>query len=839
MISNLWQDTRYGARMLRKSPAFTAVAVLSLALGIGANTAIFTLLNAVILKNLPVHAPDQLVLFSDSPNEGTSFGDPPRDRWKLFSYSSYEYLRDHNESLDGLCAFRSGEARLSVRMDNVAGGNAQRAQGHLVSGNYFTVLGVKSKLGRLLTPDDDKTSSKPAAVISHRYWKNEIDSDPQVVGRTVSINGQPFTIVGVTPPEFFGERVRRAPDYWLPLAFQPQIEMDESFLADKTVFWLNLMARLKPGVSAESAQANLNVALQQFLTDQAGSNITDERRATIQGSHVELVSGGRGVSGLRFSYSEPLWMLMAIVGLVLLIACANVGNLLLSRSASRETEISLRLALGARRARIVRQLLTESILLSVIGGALGLLFAGWGVDALVKLVARNSPLDVQPDAMVLGFTVGVSLLSGAIFGLAPALRASSTDLSSALKAKSSRVGGLKLRLSLAPTLIVSQVALSLVLLIGAGLFSRSLLKLQHEELGFNRNNVLLVGIDTRLAGYKPKELSGLYGRLLERLGSVPGVRATSVATYSPLSGLSRTSSITVAGYTPPNDEELIVSDMLIGPNYCATLDLPLLMGRELGLQDTPASAKVAVVNQTFAQLFFPSENPIGHRFGYGDQIKNSGDIEIVGVMGDVKYESAKEKPLPTVYRPILQVQDAGAYTSNLEIRTEGNSLNIADTVRSAIAQVDDKLPIVGVTSFDKQLDDSLRQERLIAQLVSFFGALALLLACVGLYGVMGHAVARRTNEIGIRMALGAGRQGILWMVLRETLVLVLAGIVIGIPVALGAARLISAQLYGLNGADPLTLAGAVTVLIAVAAVSGSLPARRASEVDPMVALRYE
>ena len=839
MISNLWQDTRYGARMLRKSPAFTAVAVLSLALGIGANTAIFTLLNAVILKNLPVHAPDQLVLFSNSPSEGTSFGDPPRDRWKVFSYPSYEYLRDHNESLDGLCAFRSGQARLSVSMDNLAGGKAQRAQGHLVSGNYFSLLGVKSTIGRLLTPEDDITSANPAAVISHRYWKNEINSDPQVVGRTVLINGHPFTIVGVTPPEFFGERVRRAPDYWLPLAFQPQVEMDESFLATQNIYWLNLMARLKSGVSAESAQANLNVALQQFLTDQAGSTITDERRATIQGSHVELVPGGRGVSGLRFSYSEPLRMLMAIVGLVLLIACANVGNLLLSRSASRQTEVSLRLALGASRARIVRQLLTESVLLSVIGGALGLLIAGWGVDALVKLVARSSPLDVQPDALVLGFTVGVSLLSGVVFGLAPALRASRTDLSSALKAKSSRVGGLKLRLSLAPALIVSQVALSLVLLIGAGLFSRSLLKLQHEELGFIRDNVLLVDIDTRLAGYKPQELSGLYGRLLERLGTMTGVRATSVATYSPLSGLSRTSSITVAGYAPQNDEESTVSDMLIGPNYCETLGLPLLMGREIGFQDTPASSKIAVVNEAFAKFFFPNENPIGHHFGYGDQVKNGGDIEIVGVIGDVKYQSAKEKPLPTVYRPILQVQEPGAYTSNLEIRTEGNSLNIADTVRSAIAQVDDKLPIVGVTSFDKQLDDSLRQERLIAQLVSFFGALALLLACVGLYGVMGHAVARRANEIGIRMALGAERSGILWMVLRETLTLVLVGIVIGIPVALGASSLIAAQLYGLSGADPLTLAAAVILLTVVAAVSGYLPARRASQVDPMVALRYE
>jgi predicted permease len=501
--------------------------------------------------------------------------------------------------------------------------------------------------------------------------------------------------------------------------------------------------------------------------------------------------------------------------------------------------MALRLALGASRARVVRQLLTESVVLAAIGGALGLLLAGWGVDALVTLVARTSPLDVHPDALVLGFTVGVSLLAGVVFGLAPALRASRTDLSSALKAKSSRVGGLKLRIGLASALIVSQVALSLVLLIGAGLFARSLLKLEHEDLGFNRENVLLVDIDPRLAGYKPKELSALYRQLLDRLGVLPGVRSTSIATYSPLSGKGKSSSITVAGYTPQTGEDMVVSDMLIGPSYCSTLGLPLRLGREIGPQDTPGSARVAVVNEAFAQSFFNGENPVGRRFSFGDEEKDAQDIEIVGVIGDVKYDSAREKPVPTAYRPILQVQDQGAYSSNLEIRTEGDPLVAASGVRSAIAQVDDKLPIVGVTSFSKQLADSLRQERLIAQLVSFFGALALTLACVGLYGVMGHAVSRRTNEIGIRMALGAKSQSILWMVLRETLILVAAGVAIGVPVALAAARLVSTQLYGLSAADPLTLAAAVTLLIAVAALAGYLPARRASRVDPMVALRYE
>ena len=839
MIGDLWQDTRYGTRMLRKSPGFTAVAVLSLALGIGANTAIFTLLNSVLLESLPVDQPEQLVLFADTTGEGTSVGDPPKGQWQRFSYPVYEYLRDRNESLEGLCAFRSGEARLGVRMGGGSGEAVQRAQGHLVSGNYFTVLGANSMMGRVLMPEDDAASARPATVISYRYWKEQCNADPLIVGKSVALNDASFTIVGVTPPEFFGERVRQSPDFWLPLAFQSQVEMHESALTDQTVYWLNLMGRLKPGVRTEQAQADVNVALQQFLTGQAGAQITDERRKAIQGSYVQLTAGGRGISGLRFRYSEPLRMLMAIVVLVLLIACANVGNLLLSRSASRQTEMSLRLALGASRARVVRQMLTESVVLASIGGAIGLLLARWGVDALVRLVARTSPVDVRPDALVLGFTAAISLLAGVIFGLAPALRASRTDLSTALKAKSSRVGGLKLRFGLAPALIVSQVALSLVLLVGAGLFARSLLKLEHEDLGFNGENVLLVDIDPRLAGYKPKELSGLYRQLLDRLGTLPGVRSTSIATYSPMSGSGRTSNISVQGYLPEPGDEMDVSNMLIGPSYCQTLGLPLLLGREIGMQDTPASAKVAVVNEAFAKTFFHGENPVGRRFGFGDDLKQSGDIEIVGVIGDVKYESAKEKPVPTCYRPILQVQDQGAYSSNLEIRTEGDPLGAVSNVRSAIAQVDDKLPIVGLTSFSKQLADSLRQERLIAELVSFFGALALMLACVGLYGVMGHAVARRTNEIGIRMALGAQSHSILWMVLRETLILVLTGICIGVPVALAAGRLVSTQLYGLNAGDPLTLAAAVTLLIAVAALAGYLPARRASRVDPMVALRYE
>ena len=463
-----------------------------------------------------------------------------------------------------------------------------------------------------------------------------------------------------------------------------------------------------------------------------------------------------------------------------------------------------------------------------------------GVDALVALVARTSPLDVSPDALVLCFTAGISAASGMLFGLAPAIRASRNDLSAALKERATRLAGRR-RFGMAPALVVSQVALSLVLLVGAGLFGRSLLKLQSEDLGFNRDNVLLVDIDPRLAGYKQTELSALYRQLLDRLGALPEVRTASLASYSPLSGTSSTRNVSLQGHTPEPGESMQVSDILVGPNYCEVLEVPLLLGREIGFQDTPASPKVAVVNEAFTKRFFPGENPVGRRFGFGtsDDPKHSSEIEIVGVIGDVKYYGIKEKPEPTVYGPILQVQNQSAFSSNLEIRTEADPSAAASDVRAAISQVDDQLPIVNVTSFNKQLDNSIRQESLIAQLVSFFGLLALLLACVGLYGIMAHAVVRRTNEIGIRMALGAQRSDILWMVLRETLALVLLGIAIGIPVAMAGARLISSQLFGLNAANPLTLLIAATLLTGVAALAGYLPARRASLVDPMVALRCE
>ncbi len=839
MLDSIWKDIRYSWRGLLKRPGFTVVALVILALGIGANTAIFTLINAVVLKQLPVSKPDELVLFNALPNEGTrsSDGDIVSGRWDHFSFASYQYFREHDSSFQELSAFRSNESRVSVRLNNAPGGAApQRASSHLVSGNYFAVLGVNARQGRVLTNEDDSPAANPVAVISDGYWKQKLNADQQIVGKSVQLNGSAYTIVGVMPPEFFGTRVRRAPDFWVPLSFQPQIELRKSYLEDKNVFWLNMIGRLKPGVQIGQAQAGVNNELRQFLTEQNGSQLSDDNRLAIQNSYVSLGSGARGLSGLRVVYQQALRMLMVIVGLVLLIACANVGNLLLSRAAARQAEISLRQALGASRARLVRQLLTESLLLALIGGVAGILLAQWGVSVLVARLAATAPLDVKPDPSILLFTFGISVLSGILFGVAPALRATSTDLTSALKEKSSR--GRRRKFNLGSALVVAQVAVSLILLVGAGLFARSLIKLQQEDLGFNRDNVLLGSVDVRLAGYKAADLSGVYRRLYDRLNSLPSVRSATLASYSPMGGTSINSTVTVRGYTPNKNEDMAVADLLIAPNFSDSLGVPLLMGREFTLQDTVTSARVGIVNQSFARAFFPNQNPIGRRITF-EEDSDKDDFEIVGVISDSKYDSARENADRAVFRPIFQVADQNAFNNIIELRTAGDPLNVSAEVRAAIAQVDDKLPVLNFTTLRTQTEDALKQETLIAQLVSFFGLLGLLLSCVGLYGIMAHAVLRRTNEIGIRIALGAERRNIIWMVLKESLTLVAIGLALGIPAAWAAAHLISSQLFGLAPSDPVSLLTAAALLTAVAALAGYLPARKAARVNPLIALRYE
>ncbi len=837
-MESLWKDITFGLRMLVRRPAFTVIAVLTLALGIGANTAIFTLFDSVLLESLPVREPSRLVLFSNQAGEGTSTGSLPNATWNLFTTESYDYLKKQPLPFESLCAFRSGEDPVTVHFPGESdSGPLQRATVHLVSGNYFDVLGVEAAMGRSLRPDDGNLGANPAAVVSNGYWKQRLHSDPNAVGKVAVLSGVAFTIVGVAPPEFFGERVRRPADYWVPLIFQPQIEQRASFLDRTDTYWLSLMARLRPGVTREQAQEATTIALQQLVMSKAGSQLTPESKASLAKNRIQLFDGGGGISGLRFVYSEPLHILLIVVGLVLLIACANVGNLLLARAVARKTEITVRLALGASRARLIRQLLTESVMLAAFGAAFGVLLARWAVQVLVKFLAGTSPLHTSLNGPILAFTIGITLVAGIIFGLAPALQAGRTDLVTALKMGNSRVAAGR-KFGTTQAVVVGQIAMSLVLLVGATLFARSLLNLEHQPLGFNQENVVLARINPRLAGYKPAEVGTLYRKLYDRLHALPGVQAATIASYSPLGGSNSSSSLTVQGYEQKQNESTEAQMIFVAPDYPQTLGMSLLLGREIGLQDTAASGKVAMVNEAFVRHYFPHESPIGHRFTFGDE--NSADIEIIGVLKDAQFESANSKKVQeTVFRALLQDQSQFALSTELEVRTFGDPTAAVSAIRASVGQIDSKLPISGVQSLHDQVDNTFKQQKLAARLVSFFGALALLLACVGLYGVVAQGVARRTNEIGIRMALGAQRANILWMVLRDTLALLLFGLAIGIPAAFGASHFISSQLYGVRSTDILSFSLGVVVLAAVTVIAGYLPARRASKVDPIVALHYE
>jgi predicted permease len=835
---NIWQDIRFGLRILVKKPAFTAIVVLTLALGIGANAAIFTLFDAILLESLPVRQPGKLVLFSDELSEGTYTGDAPTNQWPWFSYDFYKFLEKQSLPLESLCAFRMGETTVSAHLaDAPADAQILRASTHLVSGNYFDVMGVDAAIGRMLTPEDDRPNAQPVAVTSYGYWKQNLHADPAAVGKTVILKATAFTIVGVAPPEFFGERVRNAPDFWLPLAFQPQIDLYK-YLDDKDAYWLNMMGRLRPDATRDQAQAAVTIALRQFLTDKAGTHLTADRRKTVANSYIRLEPGGAGLSSLRFQYSQPLHVLMIVVGMVLLIACANVGNLLLARGLARRTEISVRLALGASRARLIKQLLTESLLLAAMGTGCGLLLAKWGVKLLSASVAGNMPQPPHLNALILIFTISIAFLAAILFGLVPALQSGRVDLVSALKLGSGRISARAGKFGTTQVLVIVQMAVSLVLLVGASLFARSLLNLEHLPLGFDPENVVLARLNPALAGYTPENVGALYKKIIDRVNALPGVRAATIAKYSPLSGSKSTDRITVQGYSPHSGDHLSAEVIFVGPAYPEVLGIPLLLGREIGLQDTPASSKVAMVNEAFVHHYFPNENPIGHRFGIGGPAQ-AGDYEIVGVLKDAHFQDVKEKQEDATFLGILQDKTLDAVRGELEVRTESDPRSISAEIRRAATQEDPRLPVSSVRYLSEQVDSNFDRERLAARLVSFFGVLALLLACVGLYGVVAQGVARRTNEIGVRMALGAQRGNILWMVVRDTLALLALGLAIGIPAALGASHFISSQLYGLGPADFLSFSFGIAILAVVMLLAGFLPAHRASRVDPIVALYYE
>jgi predicted permease len=833
-LDSLFQDLRYAARMLRKNPGFTAVAVLTLALGIGANAAIFTLLDAVVLKTLPVANPQELLFFSDNPFAGTSSGSQT-GRWFVFSSRDFAYFRDHNESFKELCAIQSRTDQLEIRVAG-ASGPTDSAYGSMVSGNFFSFLGLNSAAGRLFSAEDDRPGSSPVAVLNYAYWSRKFHNDPAAIGQVIEINGTAFTIIGVAPQQFSGVGYF-TPNIWLPLAFQPQVTLTAPYSDDTQMYWLNVIARLKPGIRLRQAQAAVNIQLKQVLVMQTHNRGTSEQ---IEKSYIELAPGAGGISYIRYTYAEALQILMAIVGIVLLIVCANVANLLLSRSSARETEISIRLSIGASRSRLIRQMLTESLLLAMLGGALGILVARWGAQALVVLVTgSSSAIKISIDPRVIAFTAGVSLLAGILFGLVPALRASRVDLSTPIKG-SSPAG---LRFGLANGLVIFQIAASLVLLIGAGLFLRTLQKLAGQDPGFDEDHVVLARIDPQKAGYTPEQTPALYRALIERLEALPGVRFATVAYSGPLDDDTWSSNFSIEGMPEKTTLSPHVYKELVGPNYFGTQGIPIISGRDIGPQDGPGTPLVTVINESMAKKFFADVNPIGRRFSLGSPFRNAEAMTIVGVAADARYYSLREPVPPMEFCAALQVPDEDSHNAGfarlIEVRTTGDPRALSTEIRGAVAQVAGNMPATRINTLRQQVQAQLKQNLDAAKLSTAFAALALLLACIGLYGTMAYRVSRRTNEIGIRMTLGAQRANVFWLVTKECLVLVAIGLAIGVPVALAVTRVIASQLFGVRATDPLTFAGVSILLLLVALAACYIPARRAMRVDPMVALRHE
>jgi predicted permease len=855
-MRTLWQDLRYGARTLIKTPGFTAVAVLSLALGIGANTALFSVVDAVLLKKLAVREPDRLVLFKwvagPEFSPGSHHGNATRDESgrlvkSSFAYQTYARLRERPGALSDVFAF--GDVPLDVSAD----GRADVAAGQAVSGNYYAALGVPALVGRTITDEDDRASAPAVAVLGHRYWQRRFGGDPKVVGRQINLNNVAFTVVGVTPPGFDGTmEVGSSPDVSIPLAWEPQVRGERSLMAGAGAWWLRVMGRLKEGATPEQARAGLELVFRQSVFEHREARVAQgESKLKPLGpeDYPRLVAypGSRGETSRRQYYQKPLYILLGVVGLVLLIACANVANLLLARAASRQKEIAVRLALGARRRRLIRQLLTESLLLASLGGALGVLLAFWIKDGLLAVGewggAGMGALEPRLDLRVLAFTLALSLLTGALFGMVPAWRATRVDLTPALKEGARSSGGAS-RSLFTRALVAAQVALSLLLLVGAGLFVRTLVNLERVELGFNERNLLLFTVEPGLIGYKGGRLANLYRRMAERVGAVPGVEAVTFSSEPLLAGSESDRSVFLPGSPVSADGKVEPSgDVYVNQvreNFLKTMGVPLLTGRDLTAQDDERATKVAVVNQTFARRFFNGENPVGKRFRF-DPADEAGEVEVVGLAGDAKYDRQRAEFPPTAYLPWPQELRA-LRAATFEVRTSGDPASYVTAVRRAAGEVDPDLPLKDVKTQVEQADETLALERLFAKLLSLFGLLAQALAAVGLYGVLAWSVAQRTREIGIRVALGAQRGDVLRMVLRQGMVVTLVGVAAGLAGAYALTSYLeslSRMLYGVRPADPLTFGVTAASLTLVALLACLVPARRATKVDPMVALRYE
>jgi predicted permease len=834
-VENLGHDLRYSARTLAKSPGFTLVAVLSLALGIGANTAIFSLMNVVMLRSLPVEEPGRLVLFGQGRSAGST-GSMPDGSSDLYSYRFYRSFSQMNEVFSGVAAIDSIEFGTHGAM---AGGGRESLHASLVSGNYFSMLGVNSLKGRVLNDADDASSgSGTVAVASYSWWQRH-GNDTAAVGKTIRIEGTDYTIVGIAPHGFFGTTVGESPDFWIPLSMEKEISPGWNGLDDKWFQSLYLVGRIKPGVTVAEATANTNLIYKRYLrTEYLGATPSPKDLEDLSHAHIDLTHAARGMSRLRRRFSLPLEILAAIAGLVLLVACANLANLLLARGAARSREFAMRMAIGATRSRVVRQLLTESCTIAFLGAAIGVAMA-WKAGHLLLTMASSTQevaaMNVSPDLRVLAFTVALTLVTALLFGIAPAIRATKLDLTGSLK-QGRGIAAPSSRISLSRGLIVAQIALSLVLLAAASLFLRSLVNLTRVDTGFNKQNVLVLNLDEYSAGLPlDARLVNLQQQIEDRVQAVPGVQAASFSMFVFNQGM-WSDDVTMQGIprTPGNSQDILHN--VVGKGFFSTMGLPILAGRGFDATDKIDSPKVAIVNQTMAHMFFPDSSPIGHHFCLGDDASHSGDIEIVGVAGNAKYDSLDESPEPAAYFPYAQrVQ----YFGNFEVRYSGDAGQINSAVRRAIEDVNANIPINSISSLTELVDESTANQRLIARLSAFFGLLAAFLVCIGIYGLLSYAVARRTSEIGVRMALGAKRSNVLWLILREILVLVAIGVAIGVPVALEGNRLVAKLLYGLSPADPASLLAAVAMLIGIALLAGYLPARRASLLEPTAALRCE
>jgi predicted permease len=839
-------DLRYALRTLRANPLFAAMAVLSLALGIGANTAIYSFMDAILVRTLPVQDPGSLVVLQwhskgrtaivQSIN-GSLWDDPELGRVSPnLPYQFFETVSAGNPALRQVAGFNS-----AYRLTVLVRGQGAAIEGMYVSGAFFGTLGLPPAAGRLIGFDDDHETVAPVAVVGYGFAQRRFGSAEAAIGETMIVNDVSFRIVGVTPPGFHGISPGQDHDIFLPQRTSILVERiyagdPRGKYTDPKFYWCEILARLRPGVGIAQAQAALAPALDQFVSAQAAN---EKERTDLP--KLVVVDASRGLDRLRRQYSRPLYILMTLVGLILTIACANLANLLLARAAGRRREMAVRLSLGAGRARIVQQLLTESLLLASLGGALGLAFAQWGIRGLMALLANgreNFVLNAGLNWRVLAVTMSLALLTGILFGLAPAMQSTRVDLTSALKQTRAGEAGKRfgwwLRVSLSQTLVVSQIAVSLLLLVAAGLFVRTLNKLNSVELGFNREHLLLFAVDARQAGYRDQALTRFLSNLYENLAAIPGVRSATASTMAMVSNSVNSTGVTVPGYTGKDNG---VSVFGVASNFFGTMQIPVLLGRPIDERDVSGAAKIAVVNEVFARKYFDGQNPVGKHFTLGKN-QNAVDIEITGVARNARYSSLKDELPPVAYFPYTYNPRSIGYLV-FELRSAGDPLALGGAAREVVRQADSRIPVLNMRTQEATIDQTIGQERTFAMLCTAFALLAVAIACVGLYGTMAYSVARRTNEIGLRMALGAERRRLIWMVLREVCVMAAVGLAIGLPVAFATTKFLKSFLFDMKANDPWAIAGAAALLVLAAIAAGYGPAWRASRIDPWNALRHE